>query len=108
VTAWISIRAGRELRAFGAAVLLTIVISPQIDVHYVDLLVVPLALARPRLSWPWLVPLVLWVCPATRANLWQIILWWSLLGVLAREVLAARCGPEARNRSPAASLPISA
>jgi hypothetical protein len=108
VTAWISIRAGRELRAFGAAVLLTIVISPQIDVHYFALLVVPLALARPRLSWPWLVPLVLWVCPATRANLWQIILWWSLLGVLAREVLAARCRPEARNRSPAASLPISA
>jgi hypothetical protein len=104
VMAGISIRAGQEIRAFGAAVLLTIVISPQVDAHYLALLVVPLALARPRLSWPWLVPVVLWVCPATRADLWQIVLWWALLGVLARELLAARCAPTALDRSPAAGL----
>jgi hypothetical protein len=100
VVAGISIRAGRELRAFGAAVLLTIVVSPQIDVHYFALLLVPLALTRPRLAWPWLVPVMLWVCPATRAEVWQIVLWWALLGVLGREILAA---PAAGDRSRAST-----
>lgn len=86
----ISARAGKELGVFGAAVLLTIVVSPQSDVHYFAMLLVPLALARPRLAWAWLVPLVLWVCPATRAAPWQILLWWGLLAVLARELLAVQ------------------
>jgi Glycosyltransferase family 87 len=104
----ISIMAGRELRAFGAAVLLTIVVSPQIDSHYFALLLVPLALTRPRLSWQWLLPVALWLCPATRAESWQIVLWWALLGVLAREVLAARSAPAAREPGPAASVAIAA
>lgn len=96
VLVWIaagSITAGRELRAFGAAVLLTIVISPQVDVHYFAFLVVPLALTRPRLSWPWLVPLVLWVCPATGGDLAQTLLWWALLVALSREFLTRSSTP---------------
>jgi hypothetical protein len=79
-------KAGREQHVFGIAILLTIVVSPQADAHYYALLLVPLALARPRLSWPWLVPLVLWICPATQAHLWQIVVWWVLVVVLAREL----------------------
>lgn len=108
VTAGISLRARRELRAFGATVLLTIVISPQIDAHYFALLLVPLALRRPRLSWLWLAPVVLWACPATSAGLWQIVLWWALLGLLARELLTARCAATARDASPTVRVPIAA
>ena len=80
----------RGQHVFAAAVLLTIVISPQADVHYFAFLLVPLALARPRLSWAWLVPLVLWACPSISRNWWQILLWWTVIGVLAYELFTAR------------------
>jgi len=86
----VSLKRKRGQHVFAAAVLLTIVISPQVDVHYFAFLVVPLALTRTRLSWPWLVPLVLWACPSISRNWWQILLWWSLIGVLAYELFTAR------------------
>lgn len=67
---------GQERRLFCVAVLLGIVISPQADAHYFAMLLVPLALTRPRLGWQWLAPLVLWVCPATQSDTWQIVVWW--------------------------------
>lgn len=91
--AWIAVlatRAGQPRRVFAAAVLLTIVIAPEIDSHYFALLLLPLALERPRLSWPWLLPLVLWVCPATQARLWQEALWWTVVGVIAGVILRSR------------------
>jgi glycosyl transferase family 87 len=75
---------------FVAAVLLTIVISPQVDMHYFALLLVPLALMRRRLSWPWLVPLILWECPANSTHWWQITLWWLVLAVMAYELFGVR------------------
>jgi len=93
VIAATSARAGRELCVFASSVLLTIVISPQSDVHYFAMLLVPLALTRPRLAWPWLVPLLLWACPATAAHLWQILMWWALLGVLAAVILRTSSSP---------------
>jgi hypothetical protein len=80
----------QDMRVFAAAVLLTIIISPQADVHYFVFLLVPLALTRPRLSWPWLVPLVLWASPATSRYWWQILLWWLIIGVLAYELFSSR------------------
>ena len=47
------------IAAIGAALLLT----PVAWLHYYVLLAVPLAIARPRFSAIWLVPIVLWVCP---------------------------------------------
>ena len=90
VVAAVSVRLNRDVRVFAAAVLLTIAISPQVDVHYFALLLVPLALTRPRLSWPWLAPLVLWACPAISTHWWQILLWWLVIGVLAYELFTAR------------------
>ena len=75
-------RAWRERQGFGVAILLGIVISPQIDLHYLALLMVPLALAQPRLMWAWLAPVVLWACPATSSDLPQIVLWWLVLVAL--------------------------
>lgn len=87
-------KAGQEERVFGVAVLLTIVISPQADTHYFAMLLVPLALIRPRLFWAWLAPLALWVCPATQSHSWQIVLWWAL-GIA---VLAGLVAPAADDR----------
>jgi hypothetical protein len=56
-------RRGDEERAFTAAVAATLVLSPVIWIHYLTLLIAPLALARPRFSPLWLVPIVLWVSP---------------------------------------------
>lgn len=83
-------REGQQFRIFAVALLLTIVASPQVDIHYFVLLAVPLAVTRPRLAWSWLVPIVLWPCQASNPDLWQIILWWALLGALATQVLALR------------------
>ena len=82
----IAARAVHELCVFGSAVVLTVVISPQSDLHYFAMLLVPLALLRPRLSWEWLAPLLLWACPATQSALWQIALWWALFALLAARV----------------------
>ena len=79
-------KAGQEKRLFGVLILLTIVISPEVDSHYFAMLLVPLAITRPRLSWAWLTPLLLWLCPATASNLWQSLVWWSLVGAVASSV----------------------
>jgi hypothetical protein len=68
-------RAGRQAAALSLAVALCLVASPLIDQHYFALLVVPLALAFPRLRWPWLAPLALWLCPATGGAAWQVAVW---------------------------------
>ena len=86
----VSLKRQRDQHVFAAAVLLTIVISPQVDMHYFALLLVPLALVRSRLSWPWLVPLVLWACPANSSHWWQILVWWLVGVVLAHEFFTAR------------------
>jgi hypothetical protein len=90
LVAAVALRLKRGQCVFATAVLLTIVISPQVDMHYFALLLVPLALTRPRLSWPWVAPLVLWACPANSTHWWQILVWWSVVGVLAYELFASR------------------
>ena len=55
-------RAGREREAMTVAVAASLVASPIVWLHYLSLLLVPLALARPCLDWLWWVPLPLWVC----------------------------------------------
>jgi alpha-1,2-mannosyltransferase len=89
LVAAVAARRKRDVGVFAAAVLLTIVVSPQVDMHYFALLLVPLALTRPRLSWPWLVPLALWASPADSHHWWQILLWWSVIGVMAFELFTA-------------------
>ncbi len=83
VAAAVSSRRRGDSRPFAAMVLMTLVVSPQVDGHYMALLFVPLALVRPRLSWLWLLPLVLWICPVSEPILWQILVWWTVLLSLA-------------------------
>jgi hypothetical protein len=56
-------RRGDDVRSFTLAVAATLALSPIVWMHYLVLLLVPLAIARPRFSWPWLLPILLWVSP---------------------------------------------
>jgi alpha-1,2-mannosyltransferase len=92
-----------ERRAFAAAVLGALAATPLLWLHYFVLLLVPIALYRPRLSGLWFVPLALWLTPSTQplGSTWRICL---ALGVLATVGLATlgRHGPAVLAGSPGA------
>ena len=50
-------------RAFTCAVAATLAVSPIVWLHYLVLLLVPMAILRPRFSVLWLLPVLLWVSP---------------------------------------------
>lgn len=52
-----------EERSFTCAVAATLALSPIVWLHYLILLLVPLAILRPRFSLLWLLPVLLWVSP---------------------------------------------
>jgi hypothetical protein len=84
-----------ERSAFSAAVIVALLATPILWLHYLALLVVPIALARPRLSPLWFLPVLLWVTPHPEAAgvTWQIVL---VLGVIVATGFASRAGcPEA-------------
>jgi hypothetical protein len=75
-------RSRREREAFAVAIALMLTSSPLVDNHYFALLIVPLAIARPYLCRAWIVPLALWICPATGAAGWQVAVAWVTAGAL--------------------------
>lgn len=56
-------RRGDDLRSFTLALAAALVFTPIVWLHYFVLLLVPLAIARPRFSAVWLLPLLLWLTP---------------------------------------------
>lgn len=56
-------RNGDDMRSFTAALAAGLAFSPIVWLHYFVLLLVPLAIARPRFSSVWLLPLLLWLTP---------------------------------------------
>jgi hypothetical protein len=56
-------RRGDDARSFTCAVAATLALSPIVWLHYLVALLVPLAIARPRFTWIWLLPVVLWISP---------------------------------------------
>lgn len=67
----------QERGAMALAILLMLVASPLVWVHYFALLLVPLALTRPRLSAVWAAPILMWVCPPrTGVAGWQEAVVW--------------------------------
>jgi alpha-1,2-mannosyltransferase len=56
-------RSGDDARAFTCAVTATLAISPIVWLHYLVVLLVPMAILRPRFSLVWLLPVLLWVSP---------------------------------------------
>ena len=56
-------RRADDERSFTCAVAATLALSPIVWLHYLVVLLVPVAIARPRFSALWLLPVLLWVSP---------------------------------------------
>lgn len=56
-------RRADDERAFTCAIAATLALSPIVWLHYLVVLLVPVAIARPRFSALWLLPVLLWVSP---------------------------------------------
>ncbi len=59
----LGLRRGSDRRALTVALLAALLTSPIVWMHYYVLLIVPLALARPRLTGLWFAPLLYWASP---------------------------------------------
>ena len=84
-------REKRDLWAFSLVVAAAILLSPIVWLHYFLLLVGPLALAYPKLSPAWFIPLGFWVWPfqETGGDIWKIGLGFAALAALCAAVLYA-------------------
>jgi alpha-1,2-mannosyltransferase len=86
-------RRGREAQAFASLLLASLTATPLLWQHYLVVLLVALAVTRPRLSLAWLLPLVLYVAPMTgNGAVWQT----ALVPVVAAVVGVACVAPGAR------------
>jgi alpha-1,2-mannosyltransferase len=61
-------RRGRDKDAFALAIVAILVLSPLLEMHYVSLLLVIVALYRRQLSIAWFLPLLIWGAPANAAG----------------------------------------
>jgi hypothetical protein len=70
----------------------SLVATPVVWLHYFALLLIPIALYRPRLSGLWFVPLALWLTPASHANgsAWKVSLALVVLVVVVARTVAER------------------
>jgi hypothetical protein len=68
-------RGSSDLGALACAIAAALALSPVVWLHYLVLLVVPVAVARDRLGLVWLAPLLLWITPGTASNgsAWRIV-----------------------------------
>lgn len=82
-------RSARMRRSDAQLLILTValmlVASPLVWPHYFALLLVPMALLRPRMHWLWALPFLMWVCPPdSTVHGWQaLVVWLCCGGVLA-------------------------
>jgi alpha-1,2-mannosyltransferase len=79
-----------DRRSFTIAVVGSLVATPVLWLHYFALLLIPIALYRPRLSGLWFAPLILWVTPETHSggSVWRIGLALAILAFVAGRVLS--------------------
>jgi hypothetical protein len=78
-------RRGRDESALLLAIVTSLLATPLVWVHYLALLIVPIAIARPRLTPLWGLLFILWLCPPTRPTAIQ---WAIAIGVAAAVVTA--------------------
>jgi hypothetical protein len=91
-----------------SALLLSIAVSllatPIVWRHYFALLIVPLAIARPRLSPVWLIPLALHACPVTAPVTWQLLVGLGSAGSVIAVLLRWPANPARLPGTPSAML----
>jgi hypothetical protein len=92
-------RRGDERAALTLGVAACLLATPVLWVHYFALLLVPLALGRPRLSPIWFAPLILWLCPVKSAP-WQIALAFGVNALIVFTMLSP-----ARSSKPGSEVP---
>jgi hypothetical protein len=80
-------RRTRETSSLLLAVAVCLLATPIVWQHYFALLIVPLAIVRPRLGTIWLLPLALFPCPVTTPSLWQLAVALSVFGLVVVELL---------------------
>jgi hypothetical protein len=92
---WLGLVRRRDRDALTLTVALMLVASPLVWSHYFVLLLVPLALARPRFDPIWLLPCAMWICPpSTAATGREVVLAW--LVAVSCLVTVLRGGSEGR------------
>jgi alpha-1,2-mannosyltransferase len=81
---------GGDAAAFAIALAACLLVSPIVWLHYYVLLIVPVAILSPRLSWAWALPLASWTFaePVQPAATWKLVL--AQLAIAGVVVLAAR------------------
>jgi alpha-1,2-mannosyltransferase len=84
---------GGDPTAFSVAIAASIALTPIVWLHYFALLIVPLALARPRLSWAWGLMWVFWLIPAqeNEGDLWRIVLAIAVAGAIVVQGARSQC-----------------
>jgi len=97
-------RRSQEAESLALFLSAALIVSPIVWEHYLALLLVPVALARPRLSGLWWVPLPLWLVPQVDASLPQKALFFAVALVTVSGVITTqRFAPGlARPRDPLA------
>jgi hypothetical protein len=104
---WIAARGpDGDRRALAVAVAGALVATPVLWLHYFVLLLVPIALARPRLSAIWFVPLAFWVTPIAHSNgsIWKTCFALAVATVIVVWTAAPAASAAGERRSaPAAS-----
>jgi hypothetical protein len=93
-------RRGDEERSFTCAVAATLALSPILWLHYLVLLLVPLAILRPRFSLIWLLPVVLWMSPKPGYAEGYETFMPALVAAILVAVLLARPRPDRRAAAP--------
>jgi hypothetical protein len=89
-------RRGDDFRSFTCAVAATLALSPIVWLHYLVALLVPLAIARPRFSLIWLLPVLLWVSPKPGYAEGYEAFVPAIAAILLLSVLLARPGGSAK------------
>jgi hypothetical protein len=71
----LAMRRTDDRAALTLAILVSLLVSPIVWMHYYVLLAVPIALARPRLSVLWFLPLGYWLAPGleSEGKLWRLV-----------------------------------
>ena len=90
-------------RSLGLALAAALVLSPIVWRHFFTLLLVPLALSRPRFDAAWLIPIGLWIGDGTfNGAPWQTA---CVLALVAATFVLCELRPRDGARSPAAGSP---
>jgi alpha-1,2-mannosyltransferase len=97
-------RRGEDVRSLTAAIAAALALTPILWQHYLVLLLVPLAVARPRFSGIWLIPAFVWLAP--RGDNGTLVQTWipAIAAIVVVALLLRRAEPAPS--SPSGSLAV--